>query len=71
MKPYTKEELARAKKADLIYLPDGLAERCANCKFITLSGFCFHHAVQLQIENPKQECCGFWDSLLADRSRVK
>ncbi len=54
------EELARAKKADLLTLPPGVeGTNCANCKF-QKDGFCKHKEVQ-QAVTPRM-CCAFWDA---------
>lgn len=66
-----KSELERAKKADLIELPDDLKERCSNCVFITKTGYCTHKKVDQQIQKPDKECCGLWDNPRIDRKRTQ
>ena len=67
---YTEEEKTRAKKADLIFIPMGLKERCSNCKFIK-NGYCKHPKIDLKIEDPVNECCGYWDNDRIDRKRTQ
>ena len=62
----TDAERKRAIKADLIYLPKDLKERCSNCTFFK-KGYCAHPEVRLDIPDPELECCGYWNNPRVDR----
>lgn len=54
------EELERAKKADLITLPNNIkGTNCGNCKFIK-DGYCFHSKIKQNVAN--NQCCIYWDA---------
>lgn len=69
----TEEEMARAEAADLIYIPNGMAERCSNCKYLQpqTGAYCSHPKVRLEIRMPSSECCAFWDNRKIDRSKTQ
>jgi hypothetical protein len=64
----TPEQKARAKEADLIVIPEGLAERCHNCRFIK-DNYCSHPKMELPIKDPANECCALWDNSQIDRTK--
>lgn len=66
-----KKQQERAIKADLVYIPNDMKERCSNCTFISKTGYCQQKDVDQQIEHPDQECCGFWDNKAIDRSKTQ
>lgn len=56
---YNKEEMKRAKHADLIPLPKGvIGTNCGNCKYFK-KDFCNHHEVKLRVD--ERQCCKYWD----------
>ena len=56
------EEMARAKKADLITLPKDIeGTNCFNCKFVDKKkGFCNHKEVMQNVT--ARMCCALWDA---------
>lgn len=66
----SQNDFEKARKVDLISLPPGMTERCANC--VHLRGtFCTNPKVNQIIQEPTNECCGEWDNPHADRSKTQ
>ena len=60
--PETKEEMQRAKDADLITLPRNIqGTNCGNCKFINKNKEYCDHSKVLQKVNERM-CCVYWDA---------
>jgi len=69
---YLEKDLDRAKKADLIILPDEVeGTNCANCKYVEVLntkkglGFCKHPDIQLPVT--ARMCCALWDNAKVER----
>lgn len=61
------DEISRARKADLITLPEGVkGTNCGNCQFVKITnaeqgnGFCTHPLLQQNVTN--RMCCIYWDT---------
>jgi hypothetical protein len=53
--------LERARDADLVTLPPDIpGTNCANCKHID-GNICRHKLVAQVLDNPKHQCCIYWD----------
>ena len=62
--------LERAKKADLITLPEDIeGVNCSNCQFIDLKKFCTHPDVMQSVS--ERMCCSFWNAPGAKREWIK
>ena len=67
-----KSKKEKFKEADLIVIPKGLAERCANCSFLDKkSDLCKHPKLLTVISDPANMCCAFWDNPSIDRKKTQ
>ncbi len=65
MVPSSKEEMERAKEADLLTLPEKVTgTNCLNCQFVKdvkgSNGYCNHPKVKQLVSN--RNCCAYWSA---------